>query len=61
MFKSKQDPSDAYASKLYASSLKPSVAVYEYTFVDGVEILTIALDYGANPGEAYWHMRLIAQ
>ena len=23
--------------------------------------LTIAVDYGANPGEAYWHMRLVAQ
>ena len=27
----------------------------------GIERLTISVDYGANPGEAYWHMRLIAQ
>jgi PKD repeat protein len=35
--------------------------VFQYTNVDGVERLTISVDYGANPGEAYWHMRLIAQ
>ena len=35
--------------------------VFQYTNVDGVERLTITVDYGENPGEAYWHTRLIAQ
>jgi len=35
--------------------------VFDYTNVDGVEKVTITIDYGANPGEAYWTFRLVAQ
>ena len=49
----------AYGSGVPASTI--TYEVYQYTYVDGVETLTIAVDYGANPGEAYWHMRLVAQ
>ena len=35
--------------------------VFDYSNVDGTERLTITIDYGANPGEAYWTFRLIAQ
>ena len=35
--------------------------VYEYSNNGGVERLTITVDYGENPGEAYWTFRLIAQ
>jgi PKD repeat protein len=35
--------------------------VYEYSNNDGVERVTVTVDYGANPGEAYWNFRLIAQ
>ena len=35
--------------------------VFDYSNIDGVEKVTITVDYGANPGEAYWTFRLIAQ
>lgn len=35
--------------------------VYEYSSNDGVERVTVTVDYGANPGEAYWTMRLISE
>ena len=34
--------------------------VFDYTSNDGVDRLTITVDYGANPGEAYWTMRMIS-
>ena len=35
--------------------------VFEYSDVDGVQRLTITVDYGAAPGEAYWTMRMISE
>ena len=35
--------------------------VFEYSNINGVEKVTLTVDYGANPGEAYWTCRLIAQ
>lgn len=35
--------------------------VFDYSNIDGVEKVTVTIDYGANPGEAYWTFRLIAQ
>ncbi len=35
--------------------------VFEYSNVDGVERVTVTVDYGAMPGEAYWTMRMIAE
>ena len=32
-----------------------------YSNINGEEKVTITVDYGANPGEAYWTFRLIAQ
>ena len=35
--------------------------VFEYSNINGEEKVTITVDYGANPEEAYWTFRLIAQ
>ena len=35
--------------------------VHEYSNNAGYELLTITIDYGQNPGEAYWTMRLRAE
>ena len=32
-----------------------------YSNINGEEKVTITVDYGANPEEAYWTFRLIAQ
>ena len=34
--------------------------VFDYTANNGVERLTITVDYGQNPGDAYWTIRMIA-
>ena len=34
--------------------------VFDYTSNDGVDRLTITVDYGAMPGESYWTMRMIS-
>lgn len=52
-----EHPTDG--SGVPASSI--TYEVFEYTNVDGVEHLTITVDYGPNPGEAFWTFRLIAQ
>ena len=35
--------------------------VYEYSNNDGVERITVTIDYGEEPGAAYWTMRLISE
>ena len=35
--------------------------VFNYSNINGEEKVTVTVDYGANPGEAYWTFRLIAQ
>jgi len=35
--------------------------VFEYSNNDGVERVTVTVDYGEFPGEAYWTMRMIAE
>ena len=35
--------------------------VYEYSNNDGVERVTVTIDYGEEPGTAYWTMRLISE
>ena len=52
-----EHPGDA--TGVPASSI--TYEVYEYSNNNGVEKLTITVDYGADPGTAYWTMRLIAQ
>ena len=34
--------------------------VFDYSNNDGVEKVTVIIDYGANPGEAYWTIRMVA-
>ncbi|MDO7740938.1 MAG: hypothetical protein MUP94_04595, partial [Flavobacteriales bacterium] len=47
------------ASGTPASSI--TYEVYEFSDNDGVQRLTITVDYGAFPGESYWTMRMIAE
>ncbi len=47
------------ASGTPASSI--TYTVFGYSNNAGVERLTVTIDYGENPGEAFWTMRLIAQ
>ena len=35
--------------------------VFEYSNNDGIERVTVTVDYGEFPGEAYWTMRMIAE